>query len=61
MVNNNFNVEYAEDWGFFSPFFIELNDEKLFEEEWILYDWSEQAKIQEYKKELSTTDKKNEK
>jgi len=43
---------------FFSPFFIELNDEKLFEEEWILYDWSEQAKIQEYKKELSTTDKK---
>lgn len=34
---------------------------KLFEEEWILYDWSEQAKIQEYKKELSTTDKKHEK
>lgn len=33
---------------------------KLFEE-WILFDWSEQAKIQEYKKELSTTDKKNEK
>ena len=31
---------------------------KIFEEEWILYDWSEQAKIQEYKKELSTTDKK---
>jgi len=31
-VNNNFNVEYAEDWGFFSPLFIELNDEKLFEE-----------------------------
>jgi len=31
-VNNNFNVEYAEDWGIFFPFFIELNDEKLFEE-----------------------------
>ena len=43
--------------GNFFPFFIKLNDEKLFEE-WILFDWSEQAKIQEYKKELSTTDKK---
>lgn len=57
MANNNFNVEYAEEWGIFPPLFIELNDEKWFEE-WILYDWSEQAKIQEYKKELSTTDKK---
>ena len=48
--------------GDFLPlFFIKLNDkEKLFEE-WTLYDWSEQAKIQEYKKELSTTDKKTRK
>ena len=29
MVNNDFNVEYAEDWGFFPPFFTELNDEKI--------------------------------